>query len=251
MLLEDLKLKKDLDLNEINTLLDNEKNIKVYKKLLYFKFKLMDYTKIEACNLAGFPESSRYYLDDLWEKGGYYALVPNYGGGRKSKLNEKQKKDLEIKLNNGKSWLIEDAKKLIKDEYGVEYTYQGVKNLLDEFNIKIDNYFEIERENKNPKNIVKNNDKNIGDEDNEIKDIIDLMKEEKSMYVYKKLIYLLLRKLGLSNKESSNIFKITTVTGNNWLKSWRNKGYDGLKRKPGQGRKPKLNEEEENILKKN
>ena len=40
MTTENLKSKKDLSLNEINTLLNEEKNIKTYKKLQYFKFKL-------------------------------------------------------------------------------------------------------------------------------------------------------------------------------------------------------------------
>ena len=82
----------------------------------------MGYSKIESCKLAGFPESSRYYLDDLWDEGGYNALIPHYGGGRKSKLTEKQQKDLEIKLTKKEKWLIEDVKTLIKEEYNVDYT---------------------------------------------------------------------------------------------------------------------------------
>ena len=65
MSVENLKSRTDLTLDEINILLNFEKDVKVFKKLLYFKFKEMGYSKIESCNLAGFPESSRYYLDDL------------------------------------------------------------------------------------------------------------------------------------------------------------------------------------------
>ena len=43
---------------------------------------------------------------------------------------------------------------------------------------------------------------------------------------------------------------MTVATGNNWWKRWANNGYNGLKRKPGQGRKPKLNTQQEKILKK-
>ena len=38
------------------------------------------------------------------------------------------------------------------------------------------------------------------------------------------------------------MYGITTATGNNWFKSWENEGYEGLKRKPGQGRKKKLDD---------
>ena len=61
MSIESLKSKPDLSLNEINLLLDNEKDVKTYKKLQYFKFKKMGFTKIESCELAGVKESNRYY----------------------------------------------------------------------------------------------------------------------------------------------------------------------------------------------
>ena len=70
---EDLKSRNDLSLEEIETLLNDEKDVKVYKKLLYFRFKLLGFTKKESCFYAGLKESSRYYLEDLWEKGGYNA----------------------------------------------------------------------------------------------------------------------------------------------------------------------------------
>ena len=44
---------------------------------------------------------------------------------------------------------------------------------------------------------------------------------------------------------------ITTATGTNWTNKWRKKGYNGLKRKKGQGRKCKLSDEEIEDLKKN
>lgn len=75
-------------------------DIKTFKKLSYFRFKKMGYTKIESCNLAGIKESSRYYLDDLWEKGGYNELIPNYNGGRKSKLTEEQIEELKKNFRN-------------------------------------------------------------------------------------------------------------------------------------------------------
>ena len=56
--------------------------------------------------------------------------------------------------------------------------------------------------------------------------------------------------MGYSNKQASELYGITTVTGNNWIKKWKNEGYEGLKRKPGQGRKRKLTDDELDVLKK-
>ena len=233
MCLESLKSRNDLNLNEINQLLDLEKNIDVFKKLQYFKFKEMGFSKIESCKLAGLKESSRYYLEKLWYIGGYNSLVPHYGGGRSSKLTDEQLNDLKNKLNQKDSWLVKDVQKLIKDEYNVEYGYNGVRTILIKFNIEIDNYFENNR-------LKKKNPADISDDDQrEIKIIIEKMDNEKSVFVYRKLNYLLFRHLGFSNAESSKFLNITPVTGNTWFKTWQNDGYEGLKRKPGQGRKSK------------
>ena len=252
MSLENLKSRTDLTLNELNILLNSEKDVNVFKKLLYFKFNKMGFTKIESCNLAGFTESSRYYLDDLWNEGGYNALIPHYGGGRTSKLSEQQLSDLKSKLSKKDSWLVDDVKKLIKDEYDVEYEYQSVRSLLIRLNVPISNYFEIKRENKkSSKNIIENYEDISDETKNEINKLISLIKKEKSIFVYQKLIYLLFREIGFSNKESSEFLNVTSVTGNNWYNAWKNKGYEGLLRKKGQGRKSKLTEKDLETLKKN
>lgn len=249
---ENLKSRTDLTLDEINILLNLEKDVNVFKKLLYFKFNKMGYSKIESCNLAGFPESSRYYLDDLWEEGGYYALIPHYGGGRSSKLSEKQLNDLKVKLSKKDSWLVDEVRKLIKREYNVDYKYQSVRSLLIRLNVPISNYFEIERENKkSSKNIIENYEDISDESKNAINEIITLMKAEKSIFVYQKLNYLLFRAIGFSNKAASEFLNVTTVTGNNWYNAWKNKGYEGLLRKKGQGRKSKLTETQLEDLKKN
>lgn len=250
MSVENLKSRTDLTLDEINILLNSEKDVNIFKKLLYFKFKEMGYSKIESCKLAGFPESSRYYLDDLWAEGGYNALIPHYGGGRNSKLSNQQLKDLKIKLSQKDSWLVEDVKDLIKNEFNVEYEYQSVRSLLIRLNVPIANYFEIACENKNSKKIIENYGDISDETKNEINEIITQMKKEKSIFVYQKLNYLLFRAIGFSNKDASEFLNVTAVTGNNWYNAWKNKGYEGLLRKKGQGRKSKLTKTQLETLKK-
>ena len=116
----------------------------------------------------------------------------------------------------------------------------------------IANYFEIEEDNKKiSKNVIENFEDITEEDKNEINEIIQIMKEEKDIFVYKKLSYLLFRKIGFYNKETSYFMNITTTTGNNWLNAWKDQGYEGLLRKKGQGRKPKLNKKQLKTLKKN
>jgi hypothetical protein len=48
MCLENLKSRNYLSLDEIIQLMDAEKNIKIYKKLFYFKFKAIGFNMIES-----------------------------------------------------------------------------------------------------------------------------------------------------------------------------------------------------------
>ena len=48
MSLEDLKTRNNLSLEEITLLLDHETDTKIYKKLCYFKFKAMGFSKVES-----------------------------------------------------------------------------------------------------------------------------------------------------------------------------------------------------------
>ena len=97
--------------------------------------------------------------------------------------------------------------------------------------------------NKNKKNILKNINNLPSENIEEIEKITNRITNEKSQFVLKKLFYLVLRYLRYSNKQASKMYGISTVTGNNWFKTWKNEGYEALKRKPGQGRKRKLNDE--------
>ena len=56
---------------------------------------------------------------------------------------------------------------------------------------------------------------------------------------------------GKTVKEASKMNNITVQTGHNWLKEWNASGLDSLFRKKGSGRKPRLNAEDKEKLKKN
>ena len=79
---------------------------------------------------------------------------------------------------------------------------------------------------------------------NELNKIIGLVKNENDIFVYRKLIYLLFKLLGFSTEVALSFLNITPVTGNSWTKQWKENKYEGLLKKSGQGRKPKLTDDE-------
>ena len=76
-----------------------------------------------------------YYWQDDWNKGGYAALIPNFGGGRKSKLLDEQIEELRTLLENKDYWTTREVLELIKEKYGVEYSQKQIGVILHSFNM--------------------------------------------------------------------------------------------------------------------
>lgn len=70
-------------------------------------------------------------------------------------------------------------------------------------------------------------------------------KESKSKFFSQRCHIILLKNQGLTSQEIANIFRITIQPVNSWCKSYLENGIEGLKTKPGQGRKAILNREED------
>lgn len=52
MNLDNLKMRNDLTVDEIELLMEHEKDLKVYKKLSYLRFRALGHTKKEAFDAA-------------------------------------------------------------------------------------------------------------------------------------------------------------------------------------------------------
>ena len=253
MSLESSKTQSNSSVEKINQLINNETDIKIYKKLNFLKLKAEGYSTKEAYELANLKKSIAYLTLDQWEEGGYERLLRKKGGERTPKLNTEQLMELKTHITINKTLSESDIQKFIKNKWQEEYTPAGIRNLLKtQFNITLN-------ENKHTINELtsqlqpylkklENIDEKQNDELNKLKLLIS---RETNAEIFKKLSYLLLRTLGFSNKFTSELFSITTATGKNWFNNWNSSGYDGLKRKKGQGRKSKLTNDEIKTLKKN
>ncbi len=240
MSVELLKERTDLSVDELKQLMDEETDVKRYKKLHFLQLKEEGYTIKEAYNLANLKKTLAYLTLKQWQAGGYNALIRKPGGGRSAKLNNNQLEELEKKILSQKFISTEEVQDFIKKNWDVDYTITGIKNLLkSQFNITLNqNKESITELTDRLEKHLKNVESRMSD-DNELNRLKQLISQEKNIEVSKKLFYLILRCLGFSNKFSSTLLGITTVTGSTWKTNWKQNGYDGLKRKKGQGRKKK------------
>ena len=252
MTVESLKNRNDLTIDEFEQLMNDETDIKIYKKLNFLKLKAEGNTTKKAYQLANLKKSLAYRTLDQWNEGGYTALLRKSGGGRTIKINSEQLKELKTNILSKNLTSDEDVQKFIKNKWNEKYTIAGVRNLLKtQFNINLnENKDSIDDlTTKLQKHLKKIENSDIED-NSELNRIKFLISREQNAEVFKKLTYLLFRRLGFSNRFTSSLLSITTATGSNWLNKWEKIGYEGLKRKKGQGRKCKLTNEQIEILKK-
>ena len=246
---DDLKMRNDLDLNEIEMLMKKEKDVRVYRKLVYLRLRVMGYTPIESYTLANVKKSTAYNIEDQWKENGYMGLLPKKtkkGGGRKPKLNKKQIKKLSKILDEEENLTIHDIQKIIKNKWDVEYTYAGVKKLItDQLNLDISDYLDYTPKPEPKEEIRENIFDNVNPEnDEELNLIMQYIHDEKDVFVYRKLLFLFFIKFNYPLDVISKIIGVTEDTLITWLKQWNDNGYESLLRKSGQGRKPKLSNEE-------
>lgn len=232
MCIENLKTRSDISDDEISILIKHETDIKMLPKLFYFRLRALGLPVKQAHVYTNIKKSTAYYLEDLRAERGYNSLLRKPGGGREPKLNDKQLNELDSILKSMNTVLVNDILELIKKKWSIEYSYVGLKNLLTtHFDVKIDNYFKKQESTKQIQYIVDNFENLDNSSKDKINNIINLMKSEKDFYVYKKLLYLLLKEIGFSTKDSSKILSVTPATGNNWMNQWKNECHEGLSRK--------------------
>lgn len=130
---EHISIDRNITLDEINVLIRHENNSRVIKRLYFVKFRFLGDSVEEAATKVGVTKKTGYYWQIDWNKGGYAALIPNFGGGRKSKLTDEQIKELRILLEKKDYWTTREVLELVKEKYGVEYSQKQIGVILHSF----------------------------------------------------------------------------------------------------------------------
>lgn len=242
----DFNKKETLD--NIVKLMKKEKDAKVYKKLSFLRNRAMGYSVEESSKRSFIAKSYGYKIQDEWADGEYEGLLGaerKEGSGRKSKLNKRQLKQLSKILKTENDLTIPKIQTIIKDNWNIQYTYTGVKNLLKgQLNEDVSKYIDYTPKTNKTKASHTPEDNKPDFTEKELNTIIKRIHDEKDVFVYRKLLSFLLQKLGHSLEDISKIIGITTETLLTWNKQWNEGGYESLLKKTGQGRKSKLNDEE-------
>ena len=153
---EQIPIDRKVTLDEVNSLIKRENNSRVLKRLYFVKFRCLGDSVEEAATKVGVTKKTGYYWQEDWNKGGYAASIPNFGGGRKSKLTDEQINELRTLLENKDYWTTREVMELIKEKYDVEYSQKQIGVILHSFNMYHSKPYTLDyRKAKNAEEILK------------------------------------------------------------------------------------------------
>ncbi len=114
-----------------------EKDTRVLKRLYFIRYLCRGMSVEEAAELVGVTKATGYAWLKRWNSRGYEGIIPDFGGGRPSKLTEEQKEKLKEMLKE-KEWTTKEVQEVIEAEleFGVIYSSWQVRRILKSFGMR-------------------------------------------------------------------------------------------------------------------
>jgi len=129
------ELVKHLSEEDLERLLTEADEIKVYKRLVFLKLLYGGATLAEAAEDVGVSEGTASNWVERWNQGGLGKLTPNFGGGRPPKLGETEQRELIERLREGQPWKKQEIQHLLDKEFDVEYHPNYLPKFLDDLGL--------------------------------------------------------------------------------------------------------------------
>ena len=131
------EVKRHLPLEELDLRIGkHERSVRVLKRLYFIRHLYSGKSVEESAKLVGVTKAVGYIWLKRWNQDGYEGLIPRFGGGRPPKLKPEEKRRLLELLKQKDNWTISEVQNLIRDEFGIEYSYSQVNRILKSFGMR-------------------------------------------------------------------------------------------------------------------
>lgn len=110
-----------------------EKDVKVLNRLHFIKACYSGMSIKEAAELSAVSQSNAYIWFNRWNEEGPEGIIPKYSGGRPSYLTDDEKETLKELLEQQEVLTTEKVHKIIKENFGVDYTLKQVRIIVKSF----------------------------------------------------------------------------------------------------------------------
>lgn len=128
---EQIPIQHHMNVEELNQRIKTlEKNTKILQRLYFIKYRYENESVEVASVRVGITKNEGYIWQRRWNKEGYPGIIPQYAGGRPSKLTLNQMNELAIHLKNGSNWTTEEVRSLVKEKFEIEYTPKQIRIIL-------------------------------------------------------------------------------------------------------------------------
>lgn len=84
----------------------------------------------DASKKAGITKATGYNWLHRWNEDGYEGLIPQFAGGRPSRIKAAQIDDLELIVQKKSRWTVVDIVETIKKRYDVDYSTNQARRIM-------------------------------------------------------------------------------------------------------------------------
>ncbi len=133
---EQIEIKRHISAQELKgKIKDYTLQSKILKRLLFINLRYSGLLVPEASEKVGITATTGYHWQERWNLEGYAGLIPQYAGGRPSKLSHNEKEELKKELKLKDHWTTIEVKQLIQLKFGVTYSMDQVRRILHSFDM--------------------------------------------------------------------------------------------------------------------
>lgn len=129
-------LVKHLSEQELKSSIRREQNKRFAERLIFIRDLYAGEDVEKAAKKLGRCRATGFLWLNRWNKHGLEGLKPTFGGGRPSKLSCADLSELKQKLQNKSYWTPKEAKQLIQNDYGIDYSADSVSRILRSFGMR-------------------------------------------------------------------------------------------------------------------
>lgn len=105
-------------------------NYRYYQRLIAMRLVSIGYSFTKVAKILMVSYLSVHRWAKSCEESGLTGLIPEFGGGRPSKLTKTIKNELSVRIENEDAITMSDVQKILENEFNIKYTLANVCNIV-------------------------------------------------------------------------------------------------------------------------
>ena len=111
-------------------MIKRERDKRFAERLIFIRSLYDGETVEKAVARLGRCKATGYTWLKRWNPTGLNGLKPEFGGGRPPKISVEKQEELKQALLTRDYWTTKEAKQLIREKFGVEYSHSSARRIL-------------------------------------------------------------------------------------------------------------------------